>query len=823
MPDPQYPSASGPTPSPFNRGPMTSVEGDYAPPAPGSPQGIPSSFGGNVDLASAFEGTLSDMRAVAQQTIKTLSDIGIMAQRVSSMLGGTDKGFEAAPPVPNNVPQLFGSNTTSANVAAAISQATGASYGSAANATPQFNPSFGSMPPEMTNPSFTSIQSSMGGPTAAPVPNQVPASPADNPSWQPAAPPEIGNDKTLERLRNITSNVLGVEAVENRGGQQAHEVQSLSQHPSVRGITQSLAQRLQKTLPTSYTSKYQRTPWEEMTKEQQAPYTTKYLAGDMSKEEYELAKAGGMVSDARGLGAGLSTLAEGGGAADAIGATLGGGVMAGVGIAAIPVTAAVLGLHEMESQRATNAAIQSQIGGSNFSAYGTRAQGLGFGLTQMGTMSMGMANQAFSGVTDLGLQGGDRSNALNFITSNYSSMGMSIADSLALVSTSVKAGNANLSALAATLDAVTNSAAAASVNTEQARQNFSAMYSTGIASGMSTQGAASLAGGAQMMTNALGKSGAGVQFGLASNAQAAASIGVSLATYENKIASDPSGAYASRAQATVEQQRLGVFGAGIPNVQHLASMALKNQSGVHSEFATQSRNAGVLDEMLPGILNAAGISTQGVSLNGQWDAYAMLKANPNSLPTYVNKNNAETSINQQIAGLRPGNRQAGDMTGTWSSMTRNHQLSGAQSNIDNYIQTHHVNSAGAGIAASLLAHGSKDFVSGSGFGVTGNDKESVLAALGDPRTAALIMAGKGTINGQSVSKWAAQHKTSLTPKSSTSSNKKGDGTVTISLTPAAAQFVQVATSGAAQIGNNYGTINTPPTGVTPYQNAFSGG
>ena len=34
-------------------------------------------------------------------------------------------------------------------------------------------------------------------------------------------------------------------------------------------------------------------------------------------------------------------------------------------------------------------------------------------------------------------------------------------------------------------------------------------------------------------------------------------------------------------------------------------------------------------------------------------------------------------------------------------------------------------------------------------------------------------------------------------------------------------MVQVATSGAAQIGNNYGTINTPPTGVTPYQNAFS--
>jgi hypothetical protein len=836
MPDPQYPSAAGATTSPFNRGPMTSVEGDYASSASASP----SSFGGNVDLASAFEGTLSDMRAVAQQTISTLSDIGIMAQRVSSMLGGTGGGGDGAIalPVPNQLPSSpFGSNTSSPNVTAAISQAMGLSYGSAANATPQFNPSYATLPPEITNPAYASIPVGFGGGgIAQPVPNQLPAPQGGEtaaPPWQPSTPERESKDPDIQRIKHLTETAIGGEFVKNEGGATAGGVKNLLTHPSVRGITQSLASKL-----GSYNDKWapgqikysgrgkdfgSGAAWNTVPQKVQTRLSDAAMGGDSDAiNALQTAAIEGVPVEASGIGAGIGSLASGGSLAEAGGAALGGGIMAGVGIAAIPITAAVLGLHEMESQRATNAAIQSQIGGSNFSAYGTRAQGLGFGLTQMGTMSMGMANQAFSGVTDMGLQGGDRSNALNFITSNYSSMGMSVADSLNLVNTSVKAGNANLSALAATLDAVTNSAAAASVNTEQARQNFSAMYSTGIASGMSTQGAASLAGGSQMMTNMLGKSGAGVQFGLASNAQAAAANGVSIATYENKIASDPSGSYAARAQAVVEQQRLGAFGAGIPNVQHLASMALKNQSGVHSEFATQSRNAGVLDEMLPGILSGAGISTQGVSLNGQWDAYAMLKANPNSLPTYVNKNNAETSINQQIAGLRPGNRQAGDMTGTWSSMTRNHQLSGAQSNIDNYIQTHQVNSAGAGVAASLLAHGSKDFVSGSGFGVGGNDKESVLAALGDPRTAALIMAGKGTINGQSVSKWAAQHKTSLTPKSSTSSNKKGDGTVTISLTPAAAQLVQVATSGAAQIGNNYGTINTPPTGVTPYQNAFSG-
>ena len=268
MPDSQYPSASGAAASPFNRGPMASVDGDYAAPA----SATPSSFGSNVDLASAFEGTLSDMRAVAQQTIKTLSDIGVMAQRVSSMLGGTGgRDGITAPPVPNQLPPSpFGSNTSSANITAAISQAIGLSYGSAANATPQFNPSYATLPPEITNPAFASIPSGFGGHggglgTAQPVPNQVPSPKGDDssaPAWEPSTGQQVGGEKMLERLKQITSNVLGVEAVENRGGERAHNAQALVQRPSVRSITQELAGRIQAKLPASYTSKYQNKPWE---------------------------------------------------------------------------------------------------------------------------------------------------------------------------------------------------------------------------------------------------------------------------------------------------------------------------------------------------------------------------------------------------------------------------------------------------------------------------------------------------------------------------------------------------------------------------------
>jgi len=782
------------------------------------------------------------MRAVAQQTIRTLEDIGVMAQRVSSMLGGT-AGGGAASTVPNQVPQLFGSATSSYNVSAAIAQANGASYGSAANATPQWNPSYATLPLDMTNPAFASIPTGFAaGPTAQPVPNQVPASPADgggSPGWVPASQPEVQTgDQGLARLKQITSDVLGISAIENKGGEQAASVQSLASHPSVRGITQNLAQRLIAARP-GLNASTTKVPWEKLPTQLQTRLIQSAARGDAgSMEALGAASAGETELATTGLGAGVSSLAGGGSLVEAGGALLGGGVMAVAAPVAIGAAALGLGLHEMEAQRAQNAAIQSQIGGSNFSAFGTRASSFGYGLEHLSVMGMGMSNQAYMGVREMGLQGAAGQNALGFVQSNYANMGMSVADSLALVSTSVKAGNANLTQLAATLDAVTNSAAAASVNTEQARQNFSAMYQTQITSGMSTSAAATSAGAAQMITNSLGLSGQGAKFGQAPAAQAAAAIGMPLDQYMQQIAQNNTGAVDlwGRSQQAVENQRLTPFVSGIPNVQHLASLAAQHQSGGASLFAQAAMSGQygtpVLPQMLPGILSAAGIDTSGMDPSGMWDAYAKVIANPQGLQHAVSNTQAQQTINQQIGKLRP--HKAGGIEGFFGLggssgdlSTQNHQLSGAQSNIDTYITNHGASSSGAGIAAALLAHGSQDQVSGAAFGQGGTGSESIQAALGNSTTFQALMAGKGTINvngkNMSIGQFVAQHKTSLVPPSSTqgNNNKKGStGTVTIDLTPAAAQLVQVAASGAAQIGNTYGT--TPPTGVDPYNNAFAG-
>ena len=810
------PSFANPTPSPFNRGPMTSVDGDYAPPAPGTPQGIPSSFGGNVDLASAFEGTLSDMRAVAQQTLKTLSDIGIMAQRVTSMLGGTAGGSMAASPIPNQVPQLFGSHSSSSNIAAAISQASGASYGSAANATPQWNPSFGTMPTDMTNPAFASIPTNFGmGPTAQPVPNFVPSSPADapspssGPSWGPASNDESKRDADIEKIKHFAEAALGGEFFENHGGEQAGVAKSLAQHPSVRGITQTLAQNLLKARP-NMGEKVKLRPWDSVSNTD--PVKASYLraAGTTAGDDaIETATARGIPTAVRGLSAGVGALAEGGGITEAAGAALGGSAMAGIGLVAAPIAAVGLGLHEMESQRAENAQIQSQIGGSNFAAFGTRAQGLGFGLSEMGTMSMGMANQAFMGVTDMGLQGGKRSNALDFITKNYTSMGMSIADSLSLVSASVKSGTANLQQLAGVLDSVSTTAATAGINTESARQGFASMFAgavSGSGGNMNATNAAVFAGAQQNIISGLGQPGVGLTATSAPSALIAGIAGKSLGASEYMQMGSSGAAYTASMQQKMQSQITGEINRG--------TGAKTNMKP--GQFNKQFLDNGGSIQEIQGLLQSPAFGYSATQINSMAPG-ALLNlwqkvSKPNNLANAVSVSQSQTSMSNYANRL---SAIAGQGSESMDNVGQDQSAAGELSATQRWISGHKATPAEAARLSALMVHGGKGKVTVNG------QSMSVWDAMQNQGDLTKIAQGKGSYTGvhggsENLSKFFTQHVTNKTPPSSTKNKGKGAGTVTISLTPAAAQLVQIATSGAAQIGNNYGTINTPPTGIPAF-------
>ena len=361
-----------------------------------------------------------------------------------------------------------------------------------------------------------------------------------------------------------------------------------------------------------------------------------------------------MVSDARGLGAGLSTLAEGGGAADALGATLGGGVMAGVGMAAIPVAAIGLGLHEMETQRGINAQIQSQIGGSNFSAFGTRAQGAAFGLSEMGTMGMGMANQAFMGVTDMGLQGGKRSDALNFIQSNYVGMGMSIADSLALVSASVKTGTANLQQLAGVLDNVTNSAQSAGVNTEVARQSFSSMFQSAVSTsgGMNASQGAIYASAQQTMFNRLGMAGVGLTAAPAPVGLLAAESGPT----PGQAAAHTMGNNGAGWALAQQQKAIDQIATGTNAMAGYSSQQISQAAQGHGLQQFMSQMPGGADQMI-GVLTSPAFGMSASQLAGLSDSkIAQLYAQHVQKNAYTNAGNAAStisSLNSSLNHLRP--------------------------------------------------------------------------------------------------------------------------------------------------------------------------
>jgi hypothetical protein len=429
---------------------------------------------------------------------------------------------------------------------------------------------------------------------------------------------------------------------------------------------------------------------------------------------------------------------------------------------------------------------------------------------------MGMANQAFMGVTDMGLQGGKRSNALDFITQNYVGMGMSISDSLALVSQSVKTGTANLQQLAGVLDNVTNSAQSAGINTDAARQSFSSMFqsATSVGGMNATQGAI-YASARQNMFSQLGQAGVGLTATPAPVGLLAAEAGLT----PGQASARSMGPGAATWIGNQQQKAISQIASG-PNAVY-SSQQLAQAAQGHGLSQFMSQMPGGRDEMIS-VLSSAAIGMNASQLsqldNGPLTQLYAQQTRPGALNVGISTANAVSSINSAINANRPKDSTWG-LGATWTMGLHNHQLTGATTNIDNYINKHGSGDKNVSIINSLVSKGLDARVYGTDYGGQGGvpgqpaGSETVQAALGDPRTFKALMEGHGTINGQSFSKWIAAHKTSLHPSSATATNQNGKGsnttgTVSIGLTPSAASIFQIAQSS--------GNVNTPPVGASPF-------
>jgi hypothetical protein len=179
--------------------------------------------------------------------------------------------------------------------------------------------------------------------------------------------------------------------------------------------------------------------------------------------------------------------------------------------AAVAIPAAVIGAGDfMSSQRQANAQYQGIYGGSNISGLGQRFDEEAFRFGNFGTLSSGQASQLFNGVSQLGLQGSQRTNALNVAVGAYKQQGTSLDTSLAAISTAVQSGNADLNGLADAITTVSKAAKDAGLNVGVTAQAFTQNYQTLANGNLNGQGATALAAGVTAGTANLGRMGAGL-------------------------------------------------------------------------------------------------------------------------------------------------------------------------------------------------------------------------------------------------------------------------------------------------------------------------
>lgn len=152
-------------------------------------------------------------------------------------------------------------------------------------------------------------------------------------------------------------------------------------------------------------------------------------------------------------------------------------------------------------QREKNRTYQQIYGGSNASGYSQRLQEAAFARVSMfGTMGGQQARELFQGVSQLGLQGGEREDALSFAVRNFRKTGMDISTSIELMSTALRNGSRNFEDLNGSLDQVATAAKNAGINVGEAQKAFAATYQM-VQSNITTGGSAARVAGALAATD----------------------------------------------------------------------------------------------------------------------------------------------------------------------------------------------------------------------------------------------------------------------------------------------------------------------------------
>jgi hypothetical protein len=185
-----------------------------------------------------------------------------------------------------------------------------------------------------------------------------------------------------------------------------------------------------------------------------------------------------------------------------------------VGEALMAAEAVYKGAQFIGNQRQANAAYQGIYDQSNMAGMGQRFLQEGYKLSQIfsGGLTGAQADQAFKAVSAMGYQGGARQQRLDFVQSNYKSMGMSVQDSMQLISIASQSLTTSLQGLHSELQGVSDIAKQTGQNAQVLRQSLTQNLALATNAGYG-QAAGPLAEAMTASTTGLGRMYAGTSMG----------------------------------------------------------------------------------------------------------------------------------------------------------------------------------------------------------------------------------------------------------------------------------------------------------------------
>lgn len=481
--------------------------------------------------------------------------------------------------------------------------------------------------------------------------------------------------------------------------------------------------------------------------------------------------------------------------------------------------------------------------------WGNRMNAFGGGLTEDDSRA------AFKGVSQLGFQGGRRSNALSFVEDNYASLGTDVGTSLQLLQSNAAHAQTSLSSLTTALHSVSTMAQATGQNANVLYQAFANNYSLALSMGLGT-GSSAVAAGITGSTIGQSRDFANID----SSRLNSTSMHYRLA----QIAGMPYSQLEAQAQmgnaapltGAIDKLNSGwaksILGNMSPQAQQALQAAIAQKGGAQrvlqstgamEDVATAVMNSGVnIDAMKAQYQAASGEDVSGLDNQQFMQRLISQQLNPNSATQAAQA--SQQKFNQsQLAGddNATGSEYRGflDLTkvtgsqwvrdrvstdpgvlafgwgerGQKNEALKAYTLYQQKTNNRDPVIENLIDSVGKDTSAGVqvqTGNGNRvvslsdaityytDQVAKGNASIVGgaNDGKSVKTLVGGSETnyQGADTTGDSTDRGQTVDDWRKAHP----DDQSKAQDSQAAGTVTISMTPQMAQFFQVQTTGAAK-------------------------